>query len=221
MVSSAHRPDMPNKEEKLRAGAESGDLSAVRRLILNDKVNIDSTPMFGETPLSWACSRAHLDVINFLLENGANPNFVSHDGNTPLGKAAMSGNAQAVRMVCEVGGDPNLQGGKKQWSALHHAAHRGHYEVLEVLDEFGADMSLPDERGFTAFELIASRYSQVNAEIERLRSVVNVLRNWTARSWPGQYSAHTDAGDGSAGAAVATTGRRAAAATAPTEKVDL
>ena len=66
-------------------------------------------------------------------------NRVANDGSTPLSKAAMNGNDGVARALCEAGADPNIQGGKKQWTALHYAARRSQLPSLEVIPPIGAE----------------------------------------------------------------------------------
>ena len=102
-------------------------------------------------------------------------NRVANDGSTPLSKAAMNGNDGVARALCEAGADPNIQGGKKQWTALHYAARRSQLPSLEVLLEFGADPTLAGSRGETAFKLVKDRFDEVMAEHNRLEPVMKLL----------------------------------------------
>ena len=66
------RPGMPNKEEKLRRAAEMGEIDNVRELVVEEKVNVDAVPMFGETALHWSSAGGHHPVVELLIDNGAN-----------------------------------------------------------------------------------------------------------------------------------------------------
>ena len=64
---------MGNEESKLIKAAEKGDLSTVQELVQN-KVNIDCQDSEGFTPLHKAAAYNHLEVVKYLLRQGANPN---------------------------------------------------------------------------------------------------------------------------------------------------
>ena len=53
--------------------AASGDLETISRLIVKG-LNINDADYDGRTPLHLACQAGHAEVVQFLLENGANVN---------------------------------------------------------------------------------------------------------------------------------------------------
>jgi len=62
----------------------------------------------GWTPLHEVAQKAHVELVNLLLENGANPNVPGGDDNaTPLHDAVSSGNAEVVRSLVRSGADKN------------------------------------------------------------------------------------------------------------------
>jgi hypothetical protein len=69
--------------EALREACASGNLKAVEFYILNG-VNVDSqNKVNGFTPLHWANSRGHEDVIQFLIMNGAKKTIKDSKGRIP------------------------------------------------------------------------------------------------------------------------------------------
>ena len=65
------RAGVPDGPEQLRRSAEMGELEKVRKLVLKDKVDPNSAPMFGETPLHWSSQSGHLPVVEELISLGA------------------------------------------------------------------------------------------------------------------------------------------------------
>ena len=77
--------------------------------------------------------KQQIELIEFLLENGAEPNE-SHteDGLSPLHIAAESNNVEVVELLLANGADATLEDPRAQ-TALHLAASYGHTDVVKVL----------------------------------------------------------------------------------------
>ena len=108
------------------------------------------------------------EIIQTLLEAGADPNIATDDGSTPLMAAAGLGYRyyqphtprglrsppaeEAVKALVEAGADINAVN-EADFTALHAATFRGFNEVVRYLVEQGADVDARDFRGRTAFRL--------------------------------------------------------------------
>ncbi|KAF2983272.1 hypothetical protein EK904_013510, partial [Melospiza melodia maxima] len=73
----------------------------------------------GFTPLYMAAQENHIEVVKYLLENGANQSTATEDGFTPLAVALQQGHNQAVAILLE-----NDTKGKVRLPALHIAARK-------------------------------------------------------------------------------------------------
>ncbi len=103
----------------------NGNLDQVKQL-LHDGENINEYDRWGWTPLLWAIYYDYPGIVNFLLENGANPNATTH---------ARYGNI-------EIGSTP-----------LIIASYYGYTEIVLRLLKYNADKSVVNNRGETAFTL--------------------------------------------------------------------
>jgi uncharacterized protein len=63
----------------------------------------------GWTPLHYAATNGHLDIMEVLFANNAYIDAESPNGTTPLMMAAQYGTADAVRRLLEEGADPTLK----------------------------------------------------------------------------------------------------------------
>ncbi len=63
----------------------------------------------GWTPLHYAATQGHLDVMRLLLENHAYIDATSPNGTTPLMMAARYSTPSAVKLLLEAGADPTLK----------------------------------------------------------------------------------------------------------------
>jgi len=91
-------------ESPLMLAALAGDVRMCRMLIEQD-ADVNKT---GWTPLHYAATHGHLEVMNLLLEENAYIDAGSPNGSTPLMMAARYGTPEAVKLLLEAGADPTL-----------------------------------------------------------------------------------------------------------------
>ena len=103
-------------------------------------------------PIHRAASNGHLEVVQLLLEAGAEKNAAAGDGSTALHFAAQDDHAEVVQLLLGAGADENAvdAGGG---TALHYAAQYGYVEVARLLLETGIDKDAGEAEGLTAFML--------------------------------------------------------------------
>ncbi len=92
--------------------------------------NSSSTPSNSSTPgqISAGC----LEVLDLLLERGADVNACNKWRETPLLIAANNGHVEAVKRLLQGGADPSLCS-EAGWSALTFAAHKGYDDICSLL----------------------------------------------------------------------------------------
>jgi 26S proteasome non-ATPase regulatory subunit 10 len=107
------------------------------------------------TPLHFACTNAHVDIVNILLEHSADVNVVeSKDGETPLHRAAAIGNLPIMQLLIQAKADCNIVN-RKHRTALHNIAKLGHYHCAHYLISLGVvDADIKDRRGKKAYQLV-------------------------------------------------------------------
>eukprot|EP01126_Amoeba_proteus_P032719 TRINITY_DN3193_c0_g1_i20.p1 TRINITY_DN3193_c0_g1~~TRINITY_DN3193_c0_g1_i20.p1 ORF type:complete len:535 (-),score=68.51 TRINITY_DN3193_c0_g1_i20:360-1964(-) len=93
----------------------------------------------GYTPLLLACLRHNCEIVQILLEKGANPNLFSR-GRVPLYTATLHANMTMVELLLVYGANPNLM--SKGIAPLHLAASKGIIELCNLLVVNGADVSI-------------------------------------------------------------------------------
>ena len=84
----AIRTRVEKYESGIFKAAYEGDLAQVQHFFQSDRTVIRQINSFGETPLHIAATMCHLDVVNFLLDQGMDVNAGSDYGFTPFMGAA-------------------------------------------------------------------------------------------------------------------------------------
>jgi ankyrin repeat protein len=122
----------------------------------------------GSTPLIRAAANNDLEVVNLLLEHGADATVYLADRQTPIhavlaGRAPEKDALELIKVLHDAGTDVNsvalvvhiqeVRGG----SALHYAVRKRYKDVIRLLASFGADMNLKDQDGLTALDYTQSR----------------------------------------------------------------
>jgi len=139
-----------------------GDVSGVSALIRQHRELLETPQEWGSdlvtqgilpfankaSPLITAIELNDLPMMTLLLDAGADVNGTCGcaTGESPLWASVLTNRQEHTRILLERGANPN------QFSAtgnlpLHLAAMRGFVEIAQLLLEYGADQSLPDQGG--------------------------------------------------------------------------
>lgn len=112
-------------------------------------VDVNSRQPDGMTPLHWATQHGRVDIIERLLDAGAEADPTNEYGVTPLAIACEAGNPKAVATLLNAGADANseLAGGQ---TMLMTAARTGNGDVVRLLTQHGARVNDKERKGQTA-----------------------------------------------------------------------
>jgi ankyrin repeat protein len=155
--------------------AAKGDVEAVKGL-LGQGVAVDAAPLDSKeswNALLWASENGHAEVVEALLEAGADPAATAdRRQSTALHRAAFKGHAAAVEALLKAGAPADALE-SPGYAPLHRAAFKGRTNAVRALLAAGADPSLrvvsaDAYKGCTAAEL---------AEQRRHVSVAKMLRD--------------------------------------------
>ena len=99
----------PDTVAMLGRVAAAGDTDRMRSLI-SEGLNINARDrQWGETPLHYAAESGHLDIMQVLLEAGADVNARTDHGGTALMSAALQGQAETVKILLDNGAGVNAK----------------------------------------------------------------------------------------------------------------
>eukprot|EP00058_Branchiostoma_floridae_P003217 XP_002588705.1 hypothetical protein BRAFLDRAFT_131217 [Branchiostoma floridae] len=134
----------PNGWSPLHAAVDGGHVDAVQR-----GTNINAkTYDVEETPLHVAAQNGLFDLVDLLLEKGADPNATNNEGDTPLALACTCTEGDSyyhntVEKLIQWGADVNLKDKEKKLP-LHNAARKGDHKLVEILVRKGSEINARD-----------------------------------------------------------------------------
>mmetsp|Transcript_119402 Transcript_119402/g.207300 ORF Transcript_119402/g.207300 Transcript_119402/m.207300 type:complete len:307 (+) Transcript_119402:65-985(+) len=122
------------------------------QLLLMYKANVNMADRLGQPPVFFSSSR---EVAAALLQAEADVLHLNKKGQTALHITAHSGSYEALTFLVEQAPMHNLvnlqdENGR---TALHHAAVRGHQDIVSRLMDVGADPYIATKTGQTAMSL--------------------------------------------------------------------
>ncbi|NNE38443.1 MAG: ankyrin repeat domain-containing protein, partial [Gammaproteobacteria bacterium] len=97
---------------------------------------------YGATPLWLACNNKSDEIVQQLLNAGADPNASLWSGESQLMKCSLTGATNAVLVLLKAGAYVDAVESVQGQSALMWAAAKGHSDIVRLLIDNGADISL-------------------------------------------------------------------------------
>lgn len=101
----------------------------------------------------WACINGHTEIVNILIDNGANLTRTDRSGTNCLFCAADSDNPSTVKSVLEQNKIPVNLHNPSGWTVLHKLSAvndvESSSEMVKILVEKGANINLRDNNGNT------------------------------------------------------------------------
>ena len=150
-----------------------GNLENVKTLVLAG-ADIDVGSNDGSTPLMYAVlSNDNTDVVEYLLEQGADVNAVNSYGSTALFIAASKGKLEMARTLVMAGVDIHAVDHKHQ-NALMMASIFGKNDVVQYLLERGADINSEDVDGLSPLHFAAGNNGNLETTKTLLKHGANI-----------------------------------------------
>ena len=133
-------------ETPLILAAREGNLKNVKDLIANGAQLNQSNDDEKHTPIHDAAAFNHLDVVQYLVEAGADMEREDYYGSTPLLRAAQQGHANVVAFLL----DKHAKESSYGETAMLQASSNGHLNVVQLLVERGSDPNETNNEGHVA-----------------------------------------------------------------------
>jgi len=108
--------------------------------------HVDASARGGRTPLHAAVGAGGLDMIQLLIQKGADPNARDAEGASPH-DAVWNGSLDVVALLLARGARLNDFDTKTGATPINEAAYRGHTPTIQYLLQFHPDLSISDRKG--------------------------------------------------------------------------
>lgn len=168
---------------KLYQATSRGDINTVREYITQLSPGEINSVIGGMTPVMKAASVGNADLVQLLIEHGADPNKSGSHQRTALQYAAEKNRLAAARVLVKFGAELNGTDNSRL-SPLTMAADRGYRDFALFLIDKGADVNIQHVQGWTALIdaartgdlILVKRLVEAGADINlRLKNGGNAL----------------------------------------------
>ncbi|XP_048257810.1 serine/threonine-protein phosphatase 6 regulatory ankyrin repeat subunit A-like [Haliotis rufescens] len=152
----------------LHLACQRGQMELVKYIVSQDMVDINRRGLKKRSPVMIAAESGHKEVVELLVNKGADASLMDKKGNNILHLACQMGHVEVVKYVLSQDiVDINSRGWKTK-TPMMMAAEEGHKEVVELLLNKGTDPSLVDKRGNNILHLACQ-----NGQMEVVKYIVS------------------------------------------------
>ena len=143
-----------NQQEQypLHRAIENNDINMVRQLLNRYDVNTRRNTDIRETPLTLASSLYRNEIIQVLINAGADLNMEDNDGLTPLMSSFIDdgfyNHVETIELLLDNNANVNYQNRNGE-TALHIASQLDRTEIIRILVDRGANVNIRDRNGNT------------------------------------------------------------------------
>jgi cytohesin len=135
----------------------SSDLA--KRLVMNGFVSDNFDSIDKTEALVWAVERELAELVQELIDHGADVNLPAKDGWISLHLAADSFSHGILHLLHENGADVAISSGTDGRTALHSAAGVGDSQAVEMLISYGSNVDTRTTQGVSPLHLAANNGS--------------------------------------------------------------
>lgn len=127
--------------------------NSLKDLNFKNKINFQNNK--GKAPLIVAIQSENLEMIQFMLDQGADINTQDKSGLTSLHYAIYLNNAELVKLLLQKGSDLKTLDSRRP--LLHTAVSMNNKAIVNLLLDYGADVDEPDYKGRTPFMIAIAK----------------------------------------------------------------
>ena len=140
----------PERITALMLASDYGHIKAAQCLLNNPAIEINKQTVWGVTALMMAAQNNNCDMIQLLIQYGADINTAKSAGKTALMIATANGHIQAAQCLLRSTTIAINQQNYDGQTALMLAAESNNCHLIQLLIKYGADVNKYDEYDMTA-----------------------------------------------------------------------
>lgn len=144
----------------------NGDTAELKTLLQSNTSLLNFKKSNGFTPFIIATYNGQFDASKLLIEMGADINAQDRSGNTALMGVCFNGNVELVKLLISNKIMINALNFNHA-SALIFAATFGHVEIVQLLLKAGADKTIKDNNGKSAYDQAMMQGNDALAQLLR------------------------------------------------------
>jgi len=114
--------------------------------------NVNDFDRVNNTPLHIASQYGNQEIVQLLIINHADINYVNSEGWTPLHIASQYNNERVIKLLIDRNADVNLTT-YEDWTPLHIATYYNNIKTVKKLLEKHPDLNKKTEDGLTALDI--------------------------------------------------------------------
>ena len=152
----------------LHNATANNHLKLVKYLVEELKFDVNSTDNLQMTPLMFASEKGNYELLNYLIDKGADINAATPNKTNVLMLSAYGGNLDVVKRLLDLGLDINERNDYGA-AVITYAAYRGHLDIVEYLIEQGADYHIFSHSGESplSWAIVARRFEVADFLLEK------------------------------------------------------
>ena len=112
----------------------------------------------GYTPAMCCCFNDHANILQFLIDQGADKDRANNDGSTAVFVSAQNNSHECLNLLLQHGADKD-KATNNGTTPVHISAHQNHHECLVLLLQNGADANKARNDGWTPLHTAADKNS--------------------------------------------------------------
>ena len=178
--SKIQRGGSKDEDIALLKASSDGNIEEVKDLLSEERnfyrAKVDARTYYNDTALIYASENGHIEIVEVLLDNGADVNAYNNYGNTALMMASENGHIEIVEMLLKKGADLDAKNNDGE-TALKTASEKGHEEVVEMLLDNGADVKTLEEVHKGVLSNAQIRINFLNEKIENNENLKESKQN--------------------------------------------
>jgi len=155
-----------NPEDFFKA-VKDNEIAKVKEYLSKDPtlVKAVTTDFLKETALAITSFNGNKEIVELLLQKGADPNVYDDMGIAPIIGAARQNQADIITMLIKNKAEVNIKNKGGEETALHYAAEYNSGDAAKVLLANGADKNLKNSSGKTPLDVAKDKKSDKVIEL--------------------------------------------------------